>query len=189
MTVFDTTPWSGGESRQLGTEDFIPIAMIEDKIVRAGHAYWVQKCAGRRFPTRSEIAPREIKSMLSHVMLLKVLEGGADYEFRIAGEETTRVHRKSFQNMRMSEVEKNFPRFNPSNRIAVDRVQRSGQPLARQFVYALDENTVHFRESVLLPFGTGDQVDHILIVGVSTMGPKLTIADAAIDESNRRGRS
>lgn len=48
-------------------------------------AYWDRKRAGRIGPPRAEIDPAEIKIHLPNVFMLDVLDGGADFRFRLIG--------------------------------------------------------------------------------------------------------
>lgn len=49
------------------------------------HAYWLTSAAGRPMPTRADIDVFEMKPWLGHLMLVEVLEGGADFRYRLYG--------------------------------------------------------------------------------------------------------
>jgi len=49
-------------------------------------AYWSAKAQGRFAPPRSDINPAEIPRLLPWVWLIDVIDGGADFRFRIGGE-------------------------------------------------------------------------------------------------------
>ena len=53
--------------------------------VRNGHAYWQEKCAGRRMPSRSDIDPSEIKQYLPHITLVDVVDDERRYVYRLVG--------------------------------------------------------------------------------------------------------
>ncbi len=61
-------------------------------LLAALHAYWTRKCDGRAMPSRHDITPSEIKHQLTHVLLVDVINGGADFRYRLVG---TGLH-KSF---------------------------------------------------------------------------------------------
>ncbi len=48
-------------------------------------AYWEKKRGTRFAPQRSEIDPTEIPRHLSHIHMMDVLEGGADFRYRLIG--------------------------------------------------------------------------------------------------------
>lgn len=49
------------------------------------HAYWLDRAAGRPMPARADIDVFEMKRWLGHLMLVEMLEGGADYRYRLYG--------------------------------------------------------------------------------------------------------
>lgn len=82
--------------------------------LRSMYDYWRAKSARRLGPRRGEIKPEEIKTLLPCIWLADVVDGGADYQFRLGGEEIVRfmggrlagsflsvhIHLPFFQNMR-----------------------------------------------------------------------------------------
>jgi hypothetical protein len=48
-------------------------------------AYWRGKCAGKALPSRTSIDPSEIVSHLPWIFMVDVLEGGAEYRYRLLG--------------------------------------------------------------------------------------------------------
>jgi hypothetical protein len=44
----------------------------DDPHLSALHAYWTEKCGSRTMPRRADINPREITSLLSHVMIVEI---------------------------------------------------------------------------------------------------------------------
>lgn len=49
------------------------------------YRYWVERCAGRRAPARSDIDPVDIPHLLPHVVLTEVIDAGARFRIRLAG--------------------------------------------------------------------------------------------------------
>lgn len=49
------------------------------------YEYWNGKRAGRRWPSRADIEPKEITGLLPYVMLVDVLEDGRHFRFRLIG--------------------------------------------------------------------------------------------------------
>lgn len=58
--------------------------------LRSMYDYWRMKAAQRLGPRRREIKPEEIKTLLPWIWLADVVDGGADYRFRLGGEEIVR---------------------------------------------------------------------------------------------------
>jgi hypothetical protein len=58
---------------------------IVQPILRRGFDYWQSKRRDGRLPARSAIDPTEIPSLLPHVELSEVIDGGADFRFRLVG--------------------------------------------------------------------------------------------------------
>ena len=54
-------------------------------------ACWEEKRAGRPFPDRADIRPEEFRKMLPHVGIVEVLDGGADFRFRLFGAELSAI--------------------------------------------------------------------------------------------------
>jgi hypothetical protein len=72
-----------------GTGDgVLPFA---DARLEAAYRYWRKKAAGRVMPSRADIDPAEIPTLLPYVMLVDVLEDGG-YRYRLIGTETERAH-------------------------------------------------------------------------------------------------
>lgn len=59
--------------------------VIVEPELRALYLYWSDKRGARRYPTRDDIAPEEIKRLLPFVLLLDVLDEGRQLRFRLVG--------------------------------------------------------------------------------------------------------
>ena len=92
---------------------------LESPIVRQGLDYWLKLRGDRLYPSRSEMAPRELASLLRHVVLLRVVAGGADYEYRIVGDAHVISHGFNMQGMRVSDVDKFSPGYSPFSRASM----------------------------------------------------------------------
>lgn len=49
------------------------------------HAYWAARRRDGRLPSRADIDPLEMRRWLGNLMLLDVLDGGADFRYRLYG--------------------------------------------------------------------------------------------------------
>ena len=54
-------------------------------LVAAMRAYWSAKRGARALPRRKDILPAEIKEWLPSVLLADVIDGGADFRYRLVG--------------------------------------------------------------------------------------------------------
>jgi hypothetical protein len=58
---------------------------IPDARLRALYEYWVGKCAGRPMPRRADIDVIELGPWLGNLMLIEVIDGGAEFRYRVYG--------------------------------------------------------------------------------------------------------
>ncbi len=47
--------------------------------------YWLAKRDTRTMPARSDVSPAQLKSQLPHILLADVIDGGADFRYRLVG--------------------------------------------------------------------------------------------------------
>ncbi|MEJ1969179.1 MAG: PAS domain-containing protein [Rhizomicrobium sp.] len=147
----------------------ISLDELDNAAVRAGADYWRMLRAGRNLPSRAELSPRALRAILRHVVLLKVIDAGADYEYRIAGDAHVEAYGMAFRNMRLSQIEATLPDYGGMMRGFYEHVRATAEPLAtRGWVgrRIADARFVYF-ETVFLPLGDdGQTVDHIACVSV-----------------------
>ena len=142
---------------------------LDNATVRTGATYWRMLRAARKLPARRDLSPKEMRAILRHVLLLKVIDGGKDYEYRITGDAHVEAYGLNFNNMRLTMIEAASPDFGKMMRGLYEHVRVTADPFAvrgwigREFG---DARFVYF-ESVFLPFGDdGETVDHIACVSV-----------------------
>jgi len=157
---------------------FEPVALdeLENPLVVKAVAYWRSLCRGRRFPARNDLNPRALSPFQSHMVLLKVIDGGADFEYRFVGEAQADAYNRPVQGRRMSELAAESD-TGPAIFAGYRHIQRSGEPFALRGwagkVYAR-ANFVYC-ESVALPLGdTNDMVDHLIVF--SAFVPRTILA-------------
>jgi len=73
-------------------------------------AYWDRKRGSRRAPRRADIDPTEIPAHLPFIHLVDVLDGGADFRFRVVGTAITAGMGRDSTGKRFSEVYGDDPR-------------------------------------------------------------------------------
>lgn len=149
--------------------EFVPLAEVRSPILRIGIDHWNALRGSRRFPARSELRPRAIAGAMANMVLIKVLDGGADFEFGIVGDAATRSFSVPRQGRKLSEIAVEEPyqatRLASLYRCCVE--QRA--PIAVHSVMGHDAKAANFThlEAVVLPLGPDDDtVDHLLGFGI-----------------------
>jgi hypothetical protein len=147
----------------------IAINEIESPLLVQAVAYWKRLAAGRVFPARSDVTPRSLGPLLRYTTLLRVVDGGSDYEYRIVGDAFVLAHGVSFQGRRWSEVGRLSPRFHRMIKPVYDSVVETREPLATRGWIERSAGTDEYIycEYIYLPLGAAPSaVDHILIFAV-----------------------
>ena len=143
----------------------VPLDAIDNPILLQGLAYWHQLRRERAYPARADLMPRDLSPLLRHVVLLRVLNDGSDYEYRIVGDAHVISHGFSMQGLRVSDVDKFSPGYGPVLKSLYDRVLR------RRDVYAfrgwMERGEKHkqyiYSESLFMPMGPDEaNIDHVL---------------------------
>ena len=147
-------------------ETEVPIGEIASPHLLKAHAVWDGRRGSRRFPARDDIAPRDMASFLRNTALIKVVDGGRDYQFRITGDAIVQVQGHSCQGMTLTEVERAIPGYGKMLKPTYDLVLARAAPVAfRGFIARSPGGRAFGYETVLLPLGP-DAIDHILVVAV-----------------------
>jgi hypothetical protein len=138
---------------------------LESLVVRQGLDYWLKLRGDRPYPSRAEMSPRDLASLLRHVVLLRVIDNCADYEYRIVGDAHVISHGFSMQGMRVSDVDKFSPGYGPVLKSLYDHTVR------RRDAYAFrgwmergeDQKQYIYSESIFMPLGPDENtIDHVL---------------------------
>ena len=147
----------------------IALAEIDSSILLQGAAFWRGLCHERKFPTRADVTPRGLAGLLRYTTLLRVIDGGKDYEYRIVGDAYVLAHGVSFQGKLWSETSKLSPGYHETIKSTYDRVVRKGEPVAMRgwIERGGKKSELVYSEYVFLPLGEDDRtVDHILVFAV-----------------------
>ncbi len=147
----------------------IPLGEIDSQILVQAVAYWRRLAAGRKFPARSDVTPRGLRNLLRYTTLIRVVDGGKDYEYRIVGDAYVMAHGVSFQGRLWSEIEQQSPRFHRMIKPVYDFVVKTGEPAATRgwIERGAGANEHIYSEYVYLPLGRDQSaVDYILIFAV-----------------------
>jgi hypothetical protein len=153
-----------------------PVAFddIESPTLRTGYEYWLALRGRRRFPSRTDIRPRDIAAMLRYVNLVKVEDD--DFVFRVVGDDIVLAYGVNLQNRRMSDLVREEPAFGVLVVPLLRKVVATGEPLALRGKAGRDCASVNFTacENLLLPFGPDDDtVDHVLSVSYYQSRPHV----------------
>ena len=139
--------------------------------------YWNTLRGPARWPRRSELVPASFKQLLPNVFLIEVLDGGADFSHRLAGEAVIAAHSYDIVHTRVSDVDYG----SPERRQGVMRFYRSivnrGEAvrLTGRFEY-LVQDFLEF-ESLYVPLSRdGERVDFIF--GASIFRSRLGTSGA-----------
>ena len=120
-------------------------------------------------PRREQIALRDLGMATRHISLVRVIDDGEDYEFRIIGDAHVQAYGTSFQNKQVSDVIDAEPRFGKQLKASYDLVRITKRPYALRGTLGSLAQFSWF-ETCYLPFGT-DDVDHI--VNAAVYGPYI----------------
>jgi len=148
------------------TYDVVSLDEIENAVTRTALNYWFKLSGGRKMPARSELSPRDMRAILHNIVLIRVIDGGRDYEYRIVGGVFAWAYHLNFQGMFLTQIETAAPEHGARMRKLYEHVRASGEPLGLHGWVGRDQtdSPFVFYESVVLPFGDdGTTVDHLLV--------------------------
>ncbi|MEJ0025269.1 MAG: PAS domain-containing protein [Rhizomicrobium sp.] len=77
---------------------------VESQDIRDVLAVWNARRGAHAMPTREDVLPRPLGRLLRNVSLVKVIDGGADYEFRVVGDVHVQAYGVNSQGTRISEL-------------------------------------------------------------------------------------
>jgi hypothetical protein len=146
--------------------EVIALDALDNVLTQTAANYWRMLRGERNLPPRARLAPRDIRAILRNVVLLRLIDGGADYEYRIVGDMFTWAYDAQFRGMFLSDVERVAPEHGARMRGMYEHVRATAAPLAIQGWVGREHPDARFvyYETVLLPFGDdGETVDHILV--------------------------
>jgi len=151
------------------TTSIIAPGEIENAVGRTAYAYWRMLKGERSMPARAKLSPRDMKGILRNVVLLRVIDGGADYEYRIVGELFVWAYGVQFRDKRLTQIEAAAPAHGARMRQLYEHIRTNAAPFAFRGWVGRDipDSRFVYYESILLPFADdGAAVDHILAASV-----------------------
>jgi hypothetical protein len=163
------------EMHDITSFERVSLAELESPVVKQGAAYWRSLRGSRRFPAYEDLHPRDFAPILANTLLVKVVDGGADFEFRIAGEVQIQTFALPFAGKRLSELKDTSLAYNYVLKGLFGHVAEFREPVAVRGQLGPGFPNVRFGyfESIFLPLGAKDDaVDYLL--GFSAYGPSGT---------------
>ncbi|MDE2182407.1 MAG: PAS domain-containing protein [Alphaproteobacteria bacterium] len=151
--------------------EIIRLDEVDDPLLGEGIAYWRSLRGARAFPAREQIDPRALARLLSRTVLIKVLDGGHDFQYVIVGDEISRAYSTPLVRRRISDIVKDMPNTIGFWALVYRDVCREPRPCAVRLRGGHDGET-RFSEGtvVLLPLGPSDDVvDHMITFGKRTL--------------------
>ena len=153
--------------RSVMTQRIAP-SEVQNPVTRKGLDLWGRSRGTRPFPTRAEMSPRDMADMLRNIVLVKVLDGGREFEFRIVGDAMVVAQGCSFMGMNLAQIDEVFPGYGTMLRGVYAHIVDHQEALAfRGWFERRADNRSFFHETLVLPLGESEaEVDHILVIGV-----------------------
>jgi hypothetical protein len=161
------------ESEAVTSFEVIKLDDLESSVVKQGASYWNALRGTRRYPARKELRPHEFASILRNTLLVRVIDAGADFEFRIVGDEQAQTYALPFAGKRLSEFAQIDAAYCYVLKGFFGHVVEHGEPVAVRGNIGNASPRVRFSycESIFLPLGDSDDaVDHLL--GFSAYVPR-----------------
>jgi hypothetical protein len=154
--------------------DIVPLARLDAELLRTSLSYWRSLREEGSCPRRASMMSCLSPQMRAHSVLIEVLDGGADYEYRFVGEELIKGFQADFSGQRLSTLIALLPKFGISLRMLYEMVRAGGEPLGYRGWVGNDLPGADFvyHESVFLPLGENGVVDHLLAVSMLLLRPE-----------------
>lgn len=180
----DSTSHRAQDIRPGSSIELVSPETLDSKPVSLAVHYWEKLRGSRCFPAREDITPRDMAPFLRNIVLIRVVDGGRDYEYRIVGDACVQAFGSNFQGVRLTEVEAADANYGLATRAAYEHVRTTmGCPFAlRGWVAPSIPSFFSYHETAFLPFGAKGTVDHIL--AASSFTPRAIDPDEARDVGN-----
>lgn len=128
------------------------------------YEYWSRQRGDRKWPTRADLDPIEIRFVLGNVILAEVLpETPPRYRIRLHG--TTLAQRVGYDLTGKMLDDMPVPEFRDLVRRSFNKVVRTGEPLHVIANRMVDERMQHY-ESILMPLSNGGERVEMILIGL-----------------------
>ncbi len=156
----DDVDW---QRQQIGFDE------LSSGVTIRGLEYWNALRGARRFATRKNVNPRDVSPLLRNIWIVRVQDGGEDFEYRIAGDVVMQLHGPWLPNSSTTDLDVHFPGYGRLVKRIYLHIYHAGKPLAlrgevrRQPRNDAGIGTLFKHETPFVPLGDADnEVDHIL---------------------------
>ncbi|MEX0837938.1 MAG: PAS domain-containing protein [Parvibaculum sp.] len=129
-------------------------------------AYWESKRGTRAYPDRADIRPEEFRRLLPHIGIVEVLDGGADFRFRLFGEELFKITGFDRKGEKFSEM-----KAAPDSKLT-DEVMRTRWSETMRAVLQLG-GPLSLKTPMARTEGEGPLEMHVLLLPVTTGGEEI----------------
>ena len=123
--------------------------------------YWDRKCAGRRWPTRDDIDPLEMRFALGNIDLVEVTYDPLVFRFRISGSNIDRDEGFNMQGKTLDEYP--LPQHREAARRTYLKVLEKGDPDYEELERLDEGRAVHFGRLILPLSDDGSRIDMLLM--------------------------
>jgi hypothetical protein len=177
MSVEPTFPRGISDAPAESSVHIVSPETLESGPVGNAVRYWHELRGEKCFPARANLSIRKMSSFLRNIVLLRVIDGGHDYEYRVVGDAHVQAHQLNFRQMRLKQIEATAPNYGKETRATYEHVRTLGVALAVRGWIGRDvpDSNFCYYETVFLPLGADSEVDHILIV--TSYVPRAGVAD------------
>lgn len=163
-------PQSGHTGGEPSWFEWLTPDTVAQAPLKTGVAWWRAARGNRPYPSKQDLHPRQMSSLLPYMSLVKVIDDGADFEHRIVGDVMVQSFTVQLQKRRFSEIAKDAPVFIERCFSFFRMVVETGAPVGWRSSgdYASCRAVISPGEVVLLPLGRS-KVDHILGIGAHSL--------------------
>ena len=146
----------------------LSLEALRSPVPRKLLAVWNEKRGVRRFPAKEDITPRDLKDGLRFISLMRVFDGGKDFEYRLRGDGLIQLINRSYGDGLPGRAASEFTGLGELFDMGHRYVVESGDPRHVQICLEFGGRPVPCRECLYLPLGEdGRTVDHILAISVA----------------------
>ena len=163
--TFGSVEATGFRRGEKSSVEPISLSDIESDEVGTIVGAWQKWRGFHALPVREALVPRDLGRFMAHVSLVRVVDDGADYEFRIIGDAHLQAYATNYTGRHVRDVCESAPKFGRLLKASYDLVRTTGRPYAFRGIVGYDAPDARFSwfETCYLPFGPGrEAVDYIM---------------------------
>lgn len=141
---------------------------IQNPLLRDLYAHWEARRGGRRYPSRADFDPVELRALLGNIILIDVLREPLRFRFRLHG--TRLAERVGYDLTGRMLDDLPDPEFREVARASFTAVAESGEPLIARRNRRLDSQRLRY-ETVMLPLSNDGRTVDMLLVALLYLDP------------------